>query len=53
MEIIPVMFGVTGVASWNQKEYMKKIPGYTEKLFSMLQLAVILGTTCILRDINL
>jgi len=53
VDIIPIVFGVTGVASRNQKEYMRKIPAYTEKLFSMLQLAVILGTTYILRDINL
>jgi len=51
--IIPVVFGVTGVALRNQKEYMKKIPAYTEKLFSMLQRAVILGTTYILKDISL
>jgi len=46
------VFGVTGVALRNQ-EYMKKIPAYTEKLFSMLQWAVVLGTTYILKDINL
>jgi len=53
VDIIPVVFSVTGMASKNQKGCMKKIPGYSKKLFASLQMAVILEATFILWDIDL
>ncbi|XP_065896282.1 uncharacterized protein [Dysidea avara] len=50
VQVIPIVFGVTGMAS---KNYLKKIPAYEDKLFASLQMAVILGTTSILRGLNI
>jgi len=53
VEIVPVVHGVAGVVSRQQKDYLKKIPAYSDSLFANLQKAVIIGTIFVLRNINL
>ena len=53
VEVVPVVLGVTGVVSRQQKDYLKKVPAYSDSLFANLQKAVIIGTIFVLRDINL
>ena len=49
--IIPVVLGCTGVASSHCLQFLKKIPGFTLKLFGHLQKAVLIGTSQVLRTI--
>ena len=51
--IIPVVFGVSGVVSNNQKRHLEKIPAFTQLTFANLQKAAILGTVNVLNNINL
>ena len=53
VQVIPIVFGVTGMASKNQWMYLKKIPAYEDRLFAPLQMAIILGTTSILRGLSI
>ena len=53
VEVIPVVFGHTGVVSINCVKYLKKIPGYCESLFTTLQKATILGTIHTLQSIQI
>jgi len=53
VQVIPVVFGVTGVSSKNQRMYLEMIPEYNEKLFITLQTAAILGTNFILQGLNI
>ena len=43
--IIPVVLGCTGVVSSHCLQFLKKIPGFTLKLFGHLQKAVLIGTS--------
>ena len=45
VQVVPIVFGVTGVASRNQRMYLKKVPAFGGRLFAALQIAVILGTS--------
>ena len=49
--IIPVVLGCTGVVSSRCLQFLKKIPGFTLKLFGHLQKAVLIGTSQVLRTI--
>ena len=49
--IIPVVLGCTGVVSSHCLQFLKKIPGFTLKLFGHLQKAVLIGTSQVLRTI--
>ena len=53
VQVVPIVFGVTGVSSKNQRMYLKMIPEYDEKLFVTLQMAAILGTNFILQGLNI
>ena len=53
VQVIPIVFGVTGMALKNQRMYLKKIPAYEDRLFATLQMAVMLGTTFILQGLNI
>jgi len=44
VEVIPIVFGYSGVVSIECVKYLKKIPGYCDNLFTTLQKATILGT---------
>ena len=44
VEVIPIVFGHTGVVSTDCVKYLTKIPGYCESLFATSQKATILGT---------
>jgi len=52
VEIIPIVFGHTGVVSCRQLTYLQKLPCFSDSLFQQLQQATLLGTLSILRDIN-
>ena len=52
VDIIPIVFGHTGIVSCRQKNYSKKLPCYSDSLFQQLQQAVLLGTISILRGNN-
>ena len=52
VQVIPVIFGHSGVVSSRQLQYLKKLPCYCDGLFQQLQQAALLGTISILRDIN-
>ena len=49
--IVPVVFGCTGVVSSRCLQFLRKIPGFSLRLFGHLQKAVLLGTTHILRTV--
>jgi len=51
VEVVPIIFGHTGVVSCHQQVYLQKIPCYSNSLFQQLQQAALLGTISILRDI--
>jgi len=51
VEIVPIIFGHTGVVSCRQLTYLKKLPCFSDSLFQQLQQATLLGTS-ILRDIK-
>ena len=53
VQVIPIVFGITGMASKNQRMYLKKIPAFGDRLFTALQMAVILGTTSILQAMDI
>ena len=53
VEIIPVVFGASGIISKRQKCHLQKIPAFTNRVFSTLQKAALLGTVNVLRNINL
>ena len=53
VEVVPVVFGVTRVVSKQQRNYMKRIPAFSDSLFTNMQKAVIIGTVFVLRDFNL
>ena len=52
VDIIPIVFGHTGIVSCRQQNYLKKLLCYSDSLFQQLQQAVLLGTISILRDNN-
>ena len=52
VEVIPIVFGLSGVVSCHQKNYLKKLPCYSNSLFQLLQQTALLGTISILREIN-
>jgi len=51
--IVPVVFGVSGIVSKQQRSHLEKIPAFNDVLFANLQKAAILGTVDVLRNINL
>ena len=53
VDVIPVIFGHSGVVSCQQQHYLKQIPFSNESLFHNLQKAPLLGTVLILRNVNL
>jgi len=53
VDVIPIVFGHSGVVSANQQVYLKQIPDYNETLFNNLQKAAILGTINILTSLNI
>ena len=53
VDIIPVVFGHSGLVSSHHVSHLRKLPSYSGRLFSQLQQAAILGTISILRLINL
>ena len=53
VDVIPVIYGHSGVVSCNQLTYLKRIPNYNEQLFNNLQKAVLLGMISILRSVNI
>jgi len=53
VEVVPIVFGHTGVVSKKCVKYLQKIPGYCESLFTTLQKATILGTIHILRSLQI
>jgi len=52
VEIVPIVFGHTGVVSCRQLTYLKKLPCFSDSLFQQLQQTTLLGTISILRDLN-
>ena len=52
VDIIPIVFGHTGIVSCRQQNYLKKLPCYSDSLFQQLQQAVQLETISILWDNN-
>ena len=52
VEIVPIVFGHTGVVSCHQLTYVKKLPCFSDNLFQQLQQATLLETLSIFRDIN-
>ena len=50
---IPVVFGVSGIVSKQQRSHLRKIPAFNDVLFANLQKAAILGTVDVFRNINL
>ena len=53
VEVIPIVFGHTGVVSTHCVKHLRRIPGYCESLFATLQKATILGTIHTLRTIQI
>jgi len=53
VEVIPVVFGASGLVSKDQRRYLKKIPAFNEISFATLQKVAILGTVNILRNITI
>jgi len=53
VDIIPIVFGHSGIVSCHQSTYLKKLPSYSDRLFHYLQQAAILGTISVLRAINI
>jgi len=53
VDIIPLVFGHSGVVSYNQLSHLKRISNYNEVLFNNLQKAALLGTIDILRSVNI
>jgi len=51
-DIIPIVFGHTGIVSCCQENYLKKSLCFSDSLFQQLQQAALLGTISILRDNN-
>jgi len=51
--IVPVVFGVSGIVSKQQRSHLEKIPAFNDVLFANFQNAAILGTVDVLRNINL
>ena len=52
VDIIPVVFGHSGVVSCRQGAHLKRLPLFTDRLFGYLQQAVTLGTVSILRSME-
>jgi len=53
VEVIPIVFGHSGVVSIDCVKYLKKIPSYCDNLFTTLQKATFLGTIHTLQSIQL
>ena len=53
VEYIPVVLGCTGIVSKDCHTYLRHIPGFTNRLFTTLQKAVILGSVHVLRATNI
>ena len=53
IDIIPVVFGHSGVVSCRQAAHLKRLLSFTDRLFGCLQQAVILKTVSILRSVNI
>ena len=53
VDVILIVFGHSGMVSCHQNVHLRKLPVYSDRLFSQLQQAVILGTISILRSINI
>ena len=52
VDTIPIVLGHSGVVSCHQITHLKKLPSFSDQLFSHLQQAIILGTVSILRSLN-
>ena len=53
VELVPVVLGCTGVVSKECHTYLRRIPGFTKRLFTTLQKAVILGSVHVFQAINI
>ena len=53
VEVIPIVFGHTGVVSTDCVKHLRRIPGNCKSLFATLQKATILGTIYTLRAIQI
>jgi len=53
VNVIPVVFGHSGMVTCNQLSHLKRIPNYNESLFNNLQKAAILGTISVLQSVNI
>ena len=53
VDIIRIVFGHSGLVTCKQQPHLRKIPNYNEDLFNNLQKAAQLGTTEILRSVNI
>ena len=53
VELIPVVLGCTGIASKYCHTYLCRIPAFTNRLFTTLKKAVILGSVHVLRATNI
>ena len=52
VDVIPVVFGHSGVVSSRQQHHLKRILYYNNLLFCNLQKVVLLGTISIMRHVN-
>ena len=52
VDIVPIVFGHTGVISKHQRQHLKKIPFFNDFVFDNLQKAALLGTIAVMRSIN-
>ena len=53
IEVIPIVFGHTGVVSTDCVKHLRRISGYCECLFATLQKATIVGTIHTLQTIQI
>ena len=53
VQIVPVVLGCTGVVSADCVTHLHKLPGFSDRLFNMLQKAALIGNVHTLRTLNL
>ena len=53
VDVIPIVFGHSGIVSSHQSSHLHKLPHYSLQLFNQLQKAAILGTVSVLRSLNI
>ena len=51
-DIVPIVFGHTGVISKHQWQHLKKIPFFNDFVFDNFQKTALLGTIAIMKSIN-